>query len=305
MSLIKYFAFVSFATLALSAIHAEAHCPGNVASIRWRAVRRWIITVPVMLDGYGPYDFVVDTGAQITTIDVQLAAQLHPKALGPTHVVGVGAYSRAAYAQLQLLQAGTYSMKDPLVLVQDLTQTEQINHKIRGILGENFLARYDLLIDYAHQILCLDDSKQMQSRVKGERVALMPMPGEDNSLPFTLPLVVSTHVSGMSDRRLLLQLDSGIGVPVLFESGKQLAHTQYFGLPQRHSDADEVTHPFAVLPPQDVQIGDHAFHQVPFVTPVTGGTAVEKQAVDGVLPTALFRSAFISYADHFAVLESW
>ena len=305
MSLTKYFAFVSFAALALSSLHAEAHCPGNVASIRPRVVSRALITVPVILDGSGPYDFVVDTGAQITTIDVQLSAELHPKALGPTHVVGVGAYSRAAYAQLQLLQAGIYSMKDPLVLVQDLTQTQQIDPRIRGILGENFLAHYDLLIDYAHQILCLDGAKRMQSKVKGERIALTPVPDEGMYLPYTLPLVVSTRLSGISNRRLLMQLDSGIDVPVLFESGKQLPHKRYFGSPLRHCDADEVMHSFAMLPPQDVQVGDHAFHQIPFVTPVSGGKAIEQQVVDGVLPTALFRSAFISYADHFAVLQPW
>jgi hypothetical protein len=247
----------------------------------------------------------VDTGAQITTIDVELSAELHPKALGPTHVVGVGAYSRAAYAQLQLLQAGIYSMKDPLVLVQDLTQTQQIDPRIRGILGENFLAHYDLLIDYAHQILCLDGAKRMQSKVKGERIALTPVPDEGMYLPYTLPLVVSTRLSGISNRRLLMQLDSGIDVPVLFERGKQLPHIRYFGSPLRHSDADEVMHSFAMLPPQDVQVGDHAFHQIPFVTPVSGGKAIEQQVVDGVLPTALFRSAFISYADHFAVLQPW
>jgi hypothetical protein len=60
-----------------------------------------------------------------------------------------------------------------------------------------------------------------------------------------------------------------------------------------------------MLPPQDVQVGAHAFRQIPFVTPVSGGKAIERQVVDGVLPMVLFRSAFISHADHFAVLEPW
>ena len=50
-----------------------------------------------------------------------------------------------------------------------------------------------------------------------------------------------------------------------------MPHIRYFGSPLRHSDADEVMHSFAMLPPQDVQVGDHAFHQIPFVTPVSGG----------------------------------
>ena len=91
-----------------------------------------------MLDETGPYDFVVDTGAQVTTIDPKLAAELHPKRLGATHVTGVGTYSRAEYAKVALIEAGAYSVKDPLVLVQDLSQLQQADPRIRGILGGTF-----------------------------------------------------------------------------------------------------------------------------------------------------------------------
>src|ERR1700747_1096077 len=128
----KWFAAASLAFVMISALCAETRCPGNVASIRLHFAGRSLIVVPVMLDQTGPYDFVVDTPAQITTIDTRLASELHPKALGETHVTGAGTYSRAVYAQLQLLQAGTYSMKDPLVIVQDLVQMWKLDPRIRG-----------------------------------------------------------------------------------------------------------------------------------------------------------------------------
>jgi Aspartyl protease len=165
-------AVVVFPVALSSSLWAEPHyCPGNVASIRPRFTGRSLIAVPVMLDSTGPYDFVVDTGAQITTIDPRLAAELHPKPLGATHVTGVGSYSQASYAQLASLQAGTYSIKDPLVLVQDMQQIQQTDPRIRGILGSNFLEHFDLLIDYEHRVLCLDDSREMQQKVMGERMA--------------------------------------------------------------------------------------------------------------------------------------
>jgi hypothetical protein len=286
-----------------STLWAEPHCPGNAVSIRSRFMGRSLIAVPVMLDNTGPYDFVVDTGAQITTIDPRLAAALHPKQLGATHVTGIGSYSEAAYGQLASLQAGTYAIKDPLVLVQDLARIRHTDARIRGILGENFLEHFDLLIDYEHRILCLDDSKEMQQKVKGERIALTPPPHADQYLPFTLPMVVSIRLSGISDRPLQLQLDSGIDVPVLFECGKQLPHVQTIGNAQRHRDHDEVTQAFAVLMPQDMRVGAHSFRQISFVTVIGAGKDIPvKPDIDGVLPTILFRRALISYADRFAVL---
>jgi hypothetical protein len=301
---IRWLASASLAVVVFPALYAEPRCPGNAVSIRPRFTGRSLIAVPVMLDNTGPYDFVVDTGAQITTIDPTLAAELHPKRLGATHVTGVGTYSRAAYAQLASLQAGTYSIKAPLVIVQDLSQVQQADPRIRGILGENFLEHFDLLIDYEHRLLCLDDTKQLQEKVKGERIALTPPHNADGYLPFTLPMIVPIRLSGISDRLLLLQLDSGIDVPLLFECGKQLPHVRAVGATRGHGDAEEVTQAFAVLMPQDVKVGGHFFRQVSFVTPVAAGKEIPvKPDVDGVLPTILFRSVFISYADRFAVIE--
>jgi hypothetical protein len=258
----------------------------------------------VTLDNSGPYDFVVDTGAQITTIDPKLAAELHPRPLGETHVIGVGTYSRAAYGQLASIAAGTSSVKEPLVLVQDLSQVQQADPRIRGILGQNFLEHFDLLIDYEHRLLCLDETRQMQGAVKGERIALTPPRNAEGYNTFILPMVVAIRVSGISDRSLLLELDSGIDVPLLFECGKEVPRVKTFGGNQGRRQVDEVAQAFAVLMPQDLRVGGHFFRQISFVTPVAAGKEIPvKPDVDGVLPTALFRRAFISYADRFAVLE--
>jgi hypothetical protein len=41
----------------------------------------------------------------------------------------------------------------PLVVVQDLGSIQAADPRIRGVLGENFLAHLDLLIDYAHKLI--------------------------------------------------------------------------------------------------------------------------------------------------------
>ncbi len=89
MSLVKRFVAASLATLALSALHAEPRCPGNVASSTLRRIQDDLIVVRVLINRTGPYDFLVDTGSQITTIDPVLASDLHLRIEGTTGVSGV------------------------------------------------------------------------------------------------------------------------------------------------------------------------------------------------------------------------
>jgi hypothetical protein len=69
MSTFKWLASIALAATILPVLYAEPHCPGNAASLRFRLVQRSQIIVPVTINHTGPYDFLVDTGAQIATID--------------------------------------------------------------------------------------------------------------------------------------------------------------------------------------------------------------------------------------------
>jgi hypothetical protein len=46
--------------------------PGNVDSLRLRLIENVQMIVPVTINHSGPYDFLVDTGAQITTVNPEL-----------------------------------------------------------------------------------------------------------------------------------------------------------------------------------------------------------------------------------------
>jgi hypothetical protein len=56
--------------------HAEEHCPRNIASVTPRVVARALIVIPVKINQSGPFDFMVDTGSQLTIVDPALASQL-------------------------------------------------------------------------------------------------------------------------------------------------------------------------------------------------------------------------------------
>lgn len=305
MLLTKGLVCVSFVPLVFPALRAEPHCPGNAASIRPRFVEHSMIIIPVKINHAGPYDFVVDTAEQVTAIDPSLAADQHLRLTGAANIIGAGFHTQASYGHLESIQVGASEVRDPLVASYNLGQIRVTDPRVRGVLGQNFLEHFDLFIDYAHGLLCIDETKQMQQSVKGEHIALMPPLHPERNLPFTQPLLISAHLSGIA-RPLLLQLDSGINAPLLFDTAKNQVQTPFASAVLHSRGSDGVVHAFAILPPQDIRVGVHAFHQVSFVTPVTpDNDASQKPEGDGVLPTILFRRVFVSYADHYAILDPW
>ena len=211
---------VSLATITLPVLKAE-HCPGNVASVTPRFVQRALIVIPVRINQAGPFDFMVDTGSQVTVIDPSLASELDLKHQGTVGLVSVANYAQASVAEVDPLEAGTKVVMKPAVVVQDLGQIQAADRRIRGVLGQNFLAHFDLLIDYGHKLLCLDEAKTMGANIRGEHVPLVAPSHSERETPFAERLVISVQLSDTGKRPILLQLDSGSDGPILYASTKE------------------------------------------------------------------------------------
>jgi hypothetical protein len=201
------------------------------------------------------------------------------------------------------LEAGSKVVDKTFVVVHDLGQIRAADPQIRGVLGQSFLAHFDLFVDYAHKLLCLDETKAMRDGMRGQRVPFVaPKPPEDE-LPFTERLVISVQLSGTGKHPILLQLDSGSDGPILYPGSEQpdvqaLVHA---AVPQR-GNAQRV---FAVVPPQIMQIGNLILSHISFVTPVIDGKNIREHNEDGLLPTVLFQRVFISGrgGDHYVVFD--
>jgi hypothetical protein len=304
MSLIKCVASISLAAITLPTLHSEPHCPGNVASLPFHLVQRSLIIVPVTINHTGPYDFLVDTGTRFTMVDSSLAAELHLKGQGSAEVVGVGFSTYGSFAYVDLLEAGSHSVENNPVELRDLQSVQAADLHFRGILGGNFLEHFDVLMDYAHRMLCLDDTKVMQAAVKGGHIALVTPSQTPDELPFTTPLIIPVHLSGFA-RRLLLELDSGANASFLFNHAVNLTPGLHETGRRDGYGADGVKREFSILPLQSMQIGSLSLQQVSFAVPAGSGENALTSKEDGLLTTVLFRRVFISYADRFVVLDPW
>ena len=305
MSLAKRFVAATLATLALSALHAQPRCPGNVASLALRRIQDDLIVVRVRINRTGPYDFLVDTGSQITTIDPVLASDLHLRIDGTTKVSGVGTQSRSPFAFLDLIEVGSHSVPQSLAVIQDIAELKAADPRMRGILGENVLSHFDLLIDNRQQILCLDESRTLAQAVKGEHIPLEQPHGPRDDLPFTRPMVVSVRLTTPDVAPVLLRLDSGSNAALLYAAQPRLLRASVSRTPVLKRVVNGVEQAFAVLPAQDILVGACPVRQVSFVIPINRVGSGPTPREDGVLPTAAFERVFISYPENYATLYPW
>jgi hypothetical protein len=282
---------------------AETHCPGDIAGLKPRLVAGALLVIPVKINQSGPFDFMVDTGSQLNVIDPKLADQLNLKWQAKVSLVATSAVSQASVGEVDSLQAGSQTVLKPLVAVQDLGPIEAADPRIRGVLGENFLAHFDVLIDYSRGLLCLDEAKVMERYVRGERIPLVDSEHPETELPFSGRLVVSVILSDTGARPILLQLDSGSDGPILFAGNKELEQPLLRRAKLQSPQAGEARRAFAVLPPQDMRVGTRIVRKVPFVTPSSGSQSAPGREEDGVLATVLFQRVYVSHSDRFVMFD--
>ena len=299
MTTFKWFGSLVLTATLVPTLLAETQCPGNVASVPLRLVNRYQIVLPVFINHSGPYDFLLDTGTDTTIVGLSLAAELHLSTEGTVPVSGAGFQESASIARLDLLQAGSHAVASQEALVYGLMNLGSVDSHIRGILGEDFLEHFDMLIDNAHKLLCLDDQGVMRAEVKGPHTALVTADPTPDSKPLPTLLVISARLSDGTSP-VLLKLDSGTNAPFLYNLS---GHMAFGGGSVVGSGADGDEKVFSALPPQDVKIGSLKLTSVTFMTLAHPAKDSNRKEFDGLLSLDLFRRVFINHADHYVVLE--
>lgn len=277
-------------------------CPGQGTAVRYHSPDGSQISISVSVNHRGPYEFLVDTGAQISMIEPSLAAELDLKPQGTVGVLAVQSnLSRAMLVVPEIVEAGPLTVQRPLMLVQSLQQMQAFNRRLRGVLGENFLANFDLLIDRRHKLLCFDTTRQMQQAVLGERVPLLRGAEAGGGLSIPAPLLLAARLSGDLGEESTLLLDSGSNAPVLFAGRRESWKRQLNRTRQGCVAGNGDTLLFASMPGQEVRIGRQSW-QIAFFALMNAEPSVDGRE-DGLLPTQMFTRLFISHADHFVVFE--
>jgi predicted aspartyl protease len=139
--------------------HVEAP-PDSAAGevgFEWAGTNDAALVVPVYIDGQGPYSFVLDTGATLTCVEQDVAAELSLReASGQIGFsAGIGGSGRIRLVSADSVRVGSATAEDLPLCALDLSSMERVGMELDGLLGLNFLRPFHISIDFEREVLTL------------------------------------------------------------------------------------------------------------------------------------------------------
>jgi len=144
-------ALVGSALLWPSAGLAKSSNPdmeGARDAVRFQLVHDYLIVVPVMVNGTGPWNFLLDTGCTSSMISVDLQRQLNAPDVGHSDVALLTEMRRDQRVLLNDVRVGNTIFAGLQVLADKMDNVRNLVPGLNGILGEDFLSQFDVLTDY-------------------------------------------------------------------------------------------------------------------------------------------------------------
>jgi hypothetical protein len=115
------------------------------------------IYVSVMVNGKGPYTFIVDTGGHCL-ISPQLVAELGLKIVGATAMSGAGTKTTAGgFTHVDEIALGAVRMRDQLGFAAPIYAPAVEGIRVDGMVGFEMFRRFAVQIDYGQDLLIITD----------------------------------------------------------------------------------------------------------------------------------------------------
>jgi hypothetical protein len=109
-------------------------------------------TVPVYIDGHGPYPFLLDTGSSVSSVSGRLVTMLHlPKTGGHARISGVASSEKVSIVRIKSWKVGHVSLTPEKVAVLSSSPT---SGSVMGLLGSDELGRFAAVTEdfQSHQL---------------------------------------------------------------------------------------------------------------------------------------------------------
>jgi len=275
-----YFTLAGFC----QSLHAQSE-------IRLRLMHETVIVVSLMADQQGPFDFVLDTGTDTSIVDPSLARQLSLASLGHVELNAVTGAKTLNRSSLRTLAAGSAHAENVEVLIQDLAELRQVDSHIQGIAGQNFLARFNYLLDYRKHTLRLEADHEVRDAIEGDSV---PMERSENML------LVTTEAQSSGRAKLRLLLDSCANLVLLTRAPSQAVDAaSQQGWVGTSSNGQAGIKGGRV---RELTVGSQQFRDIAVAVPAPQPSDADR-VEDGLLPMALFKAVYVNNREGFVMFN--
>ena len=122
-----------------------------------------LMLLPVSVNGEGPFEFVLDTGAGTSLLTPELADRLKIERTGAKQGHTAGGPVNALLATADSFALGEIRRDDVDVAIMDLSHIGRaVGPRLEGDLGYNFLKHFRLTIDFRVLELTLEDPRRLE-----------------------------------------------------------------------------------------------------------------------------------------------
>ena len=148
------------------------------------------LTLPVLIDGKGPFQFMVDTGSQATAVSHEINAALALPPAGRANLLGMASIRPVDLVSITRLDVGKHYIED---LAAPLLARANIGAD--GIIGLDSLQDFRVLIDFRAPSIALQDMRTIKNKREGFEIVVRARP-EAGQLVITNAVVegISTTV---------------------------------------------------------------------------------------------------------------
>ncbi|MEP0392428.1 MAG: retroviral-like aspartic protease family protein [Erythrobacter sp.] len=119
-------------------------------------------TVPVMIEGAGPFDFMIDTGSQATAVTHQINRNLALTPSGTATLVGMASRRPVDLVEVETMTFGQHTVYDLISPVLDANNVGAL-----GILGLDSLQDFRVLIDFREETIAVQDVSKLDNYRSG------------------------------------------------------------------------------------------------------------------------------------------
>lgn len=139
-------------------VEAPADSAAGVTPFELAGPGEAALLVPVYLNGQGPHQFVLDTGATLTCVNESVADTLDlPARRGQFGIgAGIGSSGSLQLVAIDSLRVGATTAFDLTACVLDLSQLEQAGLRVDGLVGLNFLKSFRVTLDFGTNTLHME-----------------------------------------------------------------------------------------------------------------------------------------------------
>jgi aspartyl protease len=266
MRKIQRYAFLVVLPLAVAA--ADTPRP-TLRRIKMDVVGGRPVVDDVFLDGHGPYRFLLDTGGQTNQVEAALAQRLAFDATFQVEMVTPAGPFLTPGGRVGHVSLGPAKADNQEFIFTSLDGIHALSPKIRGILGQEFLAHFDFTLDFRNQQLVFGEAP-----VSGTRVSVRWIQGR---------MAIPTNFGD-------LVLDSGSDTLTLFRTSSTRRWAQLRGSSGATASVSVTAAPLLL-------IGGRQFRP-----PIAVISSASFSSEGGLLPASLFQAIFICNSEGYVVI---